>query len=152
MQTTAVPGKVTDSERARDDIAVVEAFFAAMEAQDLERGLALLTDDIVYQNVPFPADRGKTAVRRSFQAFGYFVSGFAVQMRHIAARDGVVLTDRVDILTGPLIYLDIHVCGTFEMRDGRIAVWRDYFDLAATTAKLLVSPIRSLVHRARSRS
>jgi limonene-1,2-epoxide hydrolase len=134
-------------ERAGSDIAIVEAFFAAMEANDLESALALLSDDVVYQNVPFPADVGKDAVRRTFRAFGRFVTGFAVQMRHIAARDGVVLTERVDVLTGPLLYLDLQVCGTFELRDGRIAVWRDYFDLAAATAKLIVSPIRSLVRR-----
>jgi limonene-1,2-epoxide hydrolase len=123
-----------------------------MAAKDTEGALALMTDDVIYQNVPFPADHGKAAVRRTFQAFGYFVTDFAVQMRHIASRGGVVLTDRVDVLTGPLLYLDLNVSGTFELRDGRIAVWRDYFDLATATAKLFASPIRSLIHRATSRS
>jgi limonene-1,2-epoxide hydrolase len=152
MQTTPISIPAPDGERAGNDIAVVESFFAAMVDKDLERALTLLTDDVVYQNVPFPADRGKAAVRRTLQAFGYIVTGFAVEMRNIAARDGVVLTERVDILTGPLLYLDLWVCGTFEMRDGRIAVWRDYFDMAAATAKLVVSPIRSLMRRASSRS
>jgi limonene-1,2-epoxide hydrolase len=152
MQTTPISTPVSDSGRAASDIAVVESFFAAFVAKDLDRAIAHLTDDIVYQNVPFPPDRGKAAVRRTCQAFGYFVNEFEVQMRHIAARDGVVLTERTDVLIGPLFYLDIQVCGTFELRDGRIAVWRDYFDLAATTAKLLVSPIRSVIRRANMRA
>jgi limonene-1,2-epoxide hydrolase len=132
-----------------DDIALVEAFFQALQAQDLQRAFALLADDIVYQNVPFPADRGKAAVMRTMKAFGWFVSGFEVQMRHIAARDGVVLTERLDILSGRLVYLDLPVCGTLEVRDGKITLWRDYFDLAGAAAKLLVSPVRALLHRAR---
>src|SRR5439155_1009498 len=92
------------------------------------------------QNVPFPADHGKAAVRRTFTAFGRFVTSFDIQMRNIAARDGVVLTERVDVLTGPLLYLDLWVCGTFELRDGKIAVWRAYFDLACQAAAL--GPLR----------
>ena len=41
-------------------------------------------------------------------------------------------------------YLDIWVCGTFEVKDGKITLWRDYFDLAECTGKLLVGPIRKL--------
>jgi limonene-1,2-epoxide hydrolase len=150
MQPTPVStSKAGDTSRAAADIAVVESFFSAFAAKDMERALALMSDDIVYQNVPFPADRGKPAVTRTLQAFGKVMTGFAVEMKNIAARDGVVLTERVDILKGPLIYLDIWVCGTFEVRDGKIVLWRDYFDLASTAAKLLVSPLRWIMMRSR---
>jgi limonene-1,2-epoxide hydrolase len=129
------------------DIAVVEALFDAFRRLDTDGALALMSDDIVYQNVPFPADRGKAAVTRTLKAFGRVVTGFEVELRHIAARDGVVLTDRVDILTGPLLFLDLPVCGTFAVSDGRITLWRDTFDLAGAGAKLLVSPIRALLGR-----
>ncbi len=131
------------------DIAVVEALLDAFRRNDLDGALALMDDDVVYQNVPFPADRGKPAVKRTLDAFGRFFTGFEVEVRHIAARDGVVLTERVDTLSGPLLYLDLPVCGTFEVRDGRITLWRDYFDLAGAGAKLLVSPIRALLKRRR---
>ncbi|HWE30777.1 MAG TPA: limonene-1,2-epoxide hydrolase family protein, partial [Polyangia bacterium] len=131
------------------DLALVEAFFAAFSASDLDGALALMDDDVVYQNVPFPADRGKAAVARTLQIFGRFLTGFAVHMRNIAARDGVVLTERVDILSGPLVHLEIWVCGTFEVRDGKITLWRDYFDLASATAQLVTSPIRKLLHLTR---
>lgn len=133
------------SELEQRNLRVVEELFAAFSANDLPRALALMADDIVYQNVPFPADRGKAAVTRTLQRFGRFVSQFAVEMRNIAARDHVVLTERVDTLSGPLVHLDIWVCGTFELRDGRITLWRDYFDLASSTAQLLTSPLRQLL-------
>jgi limonene-1,2-epoxide hydrolase len=137
----------TELDSSARDIAVVEAFLDTFRRLDVDGALALMSNDIVYQNVPFPADRGKSAVTRTLKAFGRVVTGFEVEVRHIAARDGVVLTERIDTLTGPLLFLDLPVCGTFEVRDERITVWRDYFDLAGAGAKLLVSPIRALFRR-----
>jgi len=137
-----VRGMSTPTDEAA--IAIVEAFFAALKAQDMERVAALLADDVYYRNVPFPADRGKAAVMKTLQLFGKVVTGFDVQMVNIAARNGVVLTERVDVLTGAWVHLDIWVCGTFEVRDGKITLWRDYFDLASSTAQLVTSPFRAL--------
>ena len=75
------------------------------------------------------------------------MTGFEVRMRNIAARDGVVLTERVDVLTGRFVHLEIWVCGTFEVKAGRITLWRDYFDLASATTQLLTSPVRLLFGR-----
>jgi limonene-1,2-epoxide hydrolase len=126
-------------------IDVVESFFRALEANDMDGAMAYLADDVVYQNVPFPADRGKAQVLRTFKLLQKFVTSFKVRMRNIAVRDGVVLTERTDILSGPLVYLDLWVCGTFEVKDGKITLWRDYFDLAETMAKLVASPLRKLL-------
>ncbi len=130
-----------------DDIAVVEAFLDAFQALDVDRALSLLADDIVYQNVPFPPDRGKTAVTKTLRMFGRWMTGFEVRMRNIAARNGVVLTERVDVLTGRFVHMELWVCGTFEVKAGRITLWRDYFDLASATTQLLTSPVRSLIGR-----
>jgi limonene-1,2-epoxide hydrolase len=141
-QTTTAAG----SEPA---IRVVESFFRALEAKDLDGAAALLADDVVYQNVPLPADHGKPAVLRTLQRFQRVFTDFEVQMKNIAARGGTVLTERVDILSGPVLYLDIWVCGTFEVKDGKITLWRDYFDLAECTAKIFTGPIRRLLGRTR---
>jgi limonene-1,2-epoxide hydrolase len=133
---------------AESPIQVVESFLGALERKDLDGAAAYLADDVVYQNVPLPADRGKPAVLRTLKGFQRFVTEFSVKMKNIAEKDGVVLTERVDILSGPFVYLDIWVCGTFEVKGGKIVLWRDYFDLAECTGKLLVGPIRRLLKRA----
>lgn len=143
MQTHAGP----TTPQSLSPIQVVESFLRAIEAKDLDRAAALLADQVVYQNVPLPADRGKPAVLKTLRAFQRFVTDFEVRMKNIAERDGVVLTERVDVLSGPLVYLDIWVCGTFEVKDGKITLWRDYFDLAECTGKLLVGPLRKLLRR-----
>lgn len=142
MQTEPAAGNTQSS------IAVVESFLHALEEKDLPRAAGLLADEVVYQNVPLPADRGKPAVLRTLKSFQRFVTKFEVRMKNIAERDGVVLTERVDVLSGPFVYLDIWVCGTFEVRGGKITLWRDYFDLAECTGKLLVGPLRKLLGRA----
>jgi limonene-1,2-epoxide hydrolase len=142
-----MPSDETASSR---DIAVVESFLEAFHRMDLDGATAHLADDAVYQNVPFPAHRGKAAVARALKGFARAMTGFDVKMRNIAARDGVVLTERVDILTGPALHLEIRVCGTFEVRDSRITLWRDYFDLASVATQLVTGPVRKLLRRGRA--
>ena len=131
-----------DSDRTEANIATVTAFLRALEAKKTDEALAMLADDVVYQNVPLPADRGKAAVARTLKGFERFVTGFEVKMINVAARGDVVLTERIDILSGPFVYLDIWVCGTFEVRGGKIELWRDYFDVAAATGKLVTGGLR----------
>ena len=51
-----------------------------------------------------------------------------MQIHSIACNGDTVLTERSDILAlGPLV-LRFWVCGTFRVREGRITLWRDYFD------------------------
>ena len=102
-----------DNSPPQPEIALVEGFFDDLRANDVERALARMDDGVVYQNVPFPADHGKAAVARTLKSFGRVMTGFDVRIKNIAARDGVVLTERVDILTGPLVDMEIWVCGTF---------------------------------------
>lgn len=144
-----MPSSTETASATNSPIAVVEAFLAALAANDRERAGALLADDVVYQNVPFPADRGKAAVLRTLERFSKVMTGFEVKMKNIAANGDVVLTERVDILTGPMLHLDIWVCGTFEVKDGKVTLWRDYFDLAEVTTKLFASPFRKLFGLAR---
>lgn len=47
----------------------------------------------------------------------------------IGADGAAVLTERTDaLIIGPL-RVQFWVCGVFEVDDGRITLWRDYFDV-----------------------
>jgi limonene-1,2-epoxide hydrolase len=129
----------------RNAIDVVESFLAALVSLDMDRILSHLADDIEYQNVPLPPDRGKAQVERTMRLFGRVTSQFEVQTHHIAAQGNVVLTERTDVLRGRFLDITIWVCGTFEVRDGKIALWRDHFDVASFALQLLTSPVRRLL-------
>jgi limonene-1,2-epoxide hydrolase len=51
------------------------------------------------------------------------------QVRNVAAVGDTVLTERVDVFYLPNGTIELPVMGTFEVKDGKIAAWRDYFDL-----------------------
>lgn len=126
-------------------IQVVERFLDAMRARDLERAVALLSEDVEYQNVPFPPHRGRLATERMLRRFMKFPGEFVIDVHHIAERDGVVLTERTDGVRGSWLKLDFWVCGTFQVRSGQIVLWRDHFDIVTFSAQLLAAPLRGLL-------
>lgn len=133
---------------AMSGIATVESFFHALEELAPERALALMSDDVVYENVPLPPARGKRAVGFQLRLLAKPLERFEIDTHHIAERDGVVLTERTDTMVIAGTPIRFWVCGRFEVRDGRITYWRDYFDWAAFTAAtacaLPVIALRSL--------
>ena len=114
----------------------VISFLTALEDADLERAESLLDDNVQYQNVPLPTDDGKAATIATLKRFGLISNKFEVIMHNVAEKDGVVLTERTDILSGPGIHLEFWVCGTFEVKNGKITLWRDYFDWATMAAQI----------------
>lgn len=108
----------------------VQAFLSAMEALDIDAARALMADDIVYQNVPFPADHGAEATTRTLRKFLVPFRAFEVETLNIAANGNTVLTERIDTFSNGKFRAGFWVCGTFEVDDGKITLWRDRFDLA----------------------
>lgn len=108
----------------------VRAFIAHIEAKDIESALALCADDIEYDNVPMPKAHGIGEVR---QFLGPFIEGAtAIEwvVHREAATGDVVMNERTDRFQLGDRWLEIAVAGVWELRDGKIALWRDYFDLA----------------------
>jgi len=126
---------------------IVESFLAALKAGDVDGALSWLSNDVEYQNHPLPIDRGKAATTRTLRAFMRFANEFDVRMHNIAEHDDIVLTERTDILRGPLLELEFWVCGTFQVREGKIVLWRDRFDAGVFLYQLVTSPLRRLLSK-----
>jgi limonene-1,2-epoxide hydrolase len=111
---------------------VVEQFLAHLNAQRIDDGMDLLAEDVFYHNIPMDPMIGREAVRQFAHEFG-MGSSLQVdwQLVSLAAADDVVLTERIDIFTAADgKQISIPLMGSFRIRDGYIAEWRDYFDLA----------------------
>jgi limonene-1,2-epoxide hydrolase len=92
--------------------------------------VAYFTDDAIYHNIPVePAAVGPEAIKAVFAMFTTGVERMEFRVRNIAGVGNVVLTERVDVFVLPNVTIELPVMGTFEVRDGKIAAWRDYFDL-----------------------
>ena len=105
----------------------VEGFLNALQDSDLEAAEAALDDNLVYENVGLPTIRGRARAIKLFRQMEGR-AGFEVKIHRIAADGAAVLTERTDALIFGRLRLQFWVCGVFEVHDGRITLWRDYFD------------------------
>ena len=110
-------------------IEVVRDFCAAWGKGDLDAIVEFFTDDAVYHNIPIAPVTGKQAIRDTIAGFTAGVDSVEFRVLNIAADGNVVLTERVDAFITPSVTIELPVMGTFEVVDGKIAAWRDYFDL-----------------------
>lgn len=108
----------------------IRSFIAAFHANDLERILAFFAADAVYHNIPIAPVQGTAAIRAVLQGFLGMASAVDWVLHHVAETPaGVVLTERTDRFEVRGRWIEIPVMGAFELRDGRITAWRDYFDM-----------------------
>ena len=63
------------------------------------------------------------------ERIGRVMPGCSAAVDAIAADGGTVLTERHDVFTFANGEIDLPVMGTFEVADGKITAWRDYFDM-----------------------
>jgi limonene-1,2-epoxide hydrolase len=108
---------------------IVEAFCASVEQLDLDVLLEFLAEDCVYHNIPMDPVVGHAAIRTFLESFTTGLDSLQFEMLHVAAQGDSVLTERVDHFVSPERTISLPVMGTFDVKDGKIAAWRDYFDL-----------------------
>jgi limonene-1,2-epoxide hydrolase len=114
---------------------VVTEFCKLWADPDPEQILSQFTDDAVYHNIPMPPAEGKEAIKGFLAMMLDGFDGIDFQVHRQLSQGDVVMNERTDVMRrtngGKL---ELPVMGVFEVRDGRIAAWRDYFDLATVTA------------------
>ena len=93
------------SSRADRNDALVREFLSAWERRDTEHIMPCWTR---FEQVP----------------------GGRLEIHHQVASDDIVITERTDRITFRGRQLVVPICAVFEIRDGRIAAWREYFDPA----------------------
>ena len=114
---------------------VVQAFLLALQAEDVDSAVALLADDVQWINVSLPTIRGPRVERVLRGLEGR--AGFRVHLFNVAADGEVVLTERTDAIRLGRFEQRFWVWGRFEVRDGRITIWRDSFDWLDVTVSAL---------------
>lgn len=116
------------------NLAVARRVCEAWNRMDLEEFHQLFDAQVDYRNIPVPDDRhiGPDAVHAVLAAF-LETWDATLRVDNIAASDNAVLTERTENFThraGTKPGFELPVMGVFEFRDGKIAAWRDYFELS----------------------
>ncbi|MEQ1780287.1 MAG: limonene-1,2-epoxide hydrolase family protein [Hyphomonadaceae bacterium] len=108
----------------------VVAFLRAMMAKDYEVGLTMVADGCEYTNIPMSTVEGPAGVRAVLEPFFAPTIRNEFVVRHQVEVGPVVFLERLDRHLLPKGWVELPVTGVFEVHDGKITLWRDYFDLA----------------------
>jgi len=113
----------------RDPETIVREFCATWPERNVEKLLGYFTDDALYHNMPMEPVTGKNGIREVLNLF-IPAEDVEAEITHLATRGDLVFTERIDRMTFGGKKVVLPCAGVFEIRDGKIAAWRDYFDLA----------------------
>lgn len=105
----------------------VNAFCTALNA-DLSECLQYIAEDCVYQNMPFPPVHGPEGVRSTLAGFFEITGPVRIETLKQVAVGNLVMNERLDYFDPPKgKAYGLPVAGVFEVKDGKIVAWRDYF-------------------------
>ena len=111
---------------------IVTGLIRANEARDVEAVLALLTDDVAYENVPMSVLNGHDEVRSMLGPFLGGAERVEWEVLEQVEQGDVVMNERVDRFWLPGdVKIEFRVAGVFRVQGSRVSLWRDYFDLTA---------------------
>lgn len=108
---------------------IVRDFCAAWGRRDIDELLTFFTEDAVYHNMPMDAVQGTEQIRNVLQMFVPMAREIEFIVHKITSDGDVVFTERTDRFVMGDKSLELPVAGVFEIDDGKIAAWRDYFDM-----------------------
>jgi len=119
--------------REDKETAVVLKFLDAQSKRDLDLMCDLVTDDIVYINEPHPPCRtikGRDMFRDVFACSPCIWCSEAnlEVLFYSRSKDHTVFTERLDQFLVNGKWLSIPICGYFKLRNGKIYLWKDYWD------------------------
>lgn len=112
-----------------DNERLVRDFCAMWRRKDLDAIMAFLADDCVHHNMPIRPLVGKAAVRGFVADFIARWDSIEFEIRHLASGGDVVMNERIDRFARGGKSFELPVAGVFEIAQGRIVAWRDYWDL-----------------------
>lgn len=113
-----------------DAIEIVEKFIQAWGERDLDKIMSFFAADCLYHNIPMEPIQGVSEIRKFIEGFIGMSSEIDWEVHHIAlTAAGAVLTERTDKFKLGDRWIALPVMGIFEIEDGKLIAWRDYFDL-----------------------
>lgn len=116
-------------------IEVVKAFNRAVEIKDYDTAVKFVSDDCEYTNMPMGTVRGPAGIRSVLEPFFAPTIENRLEILREAAVGPIVFLERLDRHLLPTGWVNLPVTGVYEVHDGLITVYRDYFDLATIQSK-----------------
>ena len=116
---------------------VVRRFLKLMEPLDYDAALQLVSADCAYINPPpIGMVQGAAGIRAVLEPFFAPARENEFRVLREAASGSIVLFERLDRHLFGDKWVELPVTGVYEVHDGLITYWRDYFDYATIASQL----------------
>ena len=119
-----------------DNTQIIRKFIQSWSSLDAEELADYFTEDGIYYNIPSSPVSGRDNVARFIAGFIRNWESTEWEIINLFANGDLVVAERVDhtVVNGSPV--DLPAMGIFEMEDGKIKLWRDYFNLPTYTEAL----------------
>ncbi len=109
---------------------IVRQFISLIETKEIDRALALLDPNISYENMPTKPVVGIDTVGKVLTGFLNPASKVDWRIISECATGDTVYNERLDRFLINGVWLDLPIAGVFKVANGKIVLWRDYFDMS----------------------
>jgi limonene-1,2-epoxide hydrolase len=127
-------------DETNDPGAFVTRFIENIEHSRFTAAMDMVSDDCEYDNVPFNKVFGKEAIVSVLSEFLAASTGVEWLIHHQVSNGdmhhGVVMNERTDRFEIDSRWIELDIAGLFVVSEGKIALWRDYFDRESFTKAL----------------
>lgn len=109
---------------------IIREFIAAWSGLDAKELASYFTEDGTYHNMPTGPISGRSNVESFIAAFLKDWTATEWDVLNLLSDGDIVMVERLDRTKLGDKPVDLPCFGIFEMENGKIKVWRDYFDLS----------------------
>ncbi len=121
------------SQEMSDNENIIREFVRAWSNLDAAELASYFTDDGIYHNIPSTAVQGRDNIQQFIAGFIRPWESTNWEIVSLLAEGNVVMVERLDKTVVAGTPINLPCFGYFELENGKIKVWRDYFDLATYT-------------------
>ena len=106
----------------------VTAFLNAITRGKVDDAMKFIAEDCVYHNIPLDPIKGAAAIRTTLAGFEQMLGSIEIDTHRQIAVGDLVMNERIDTFSPPgKSRYGLPVAGAFEVKNGKIVAWRDYF-------------------------
>ena len=129
LLATAAPAASADTDAEK--LATVRQMIEAWNTRNWQQVYDLFAEDGKLQSMMLEeATVGRPAIKQRIGGLAKDISRIELKVRHIGVIDGVVFIERVDDFVYKGHHGAVPVVGVVEVEQGRVKVWREYYDRA----------------------
>ena len=117
---------------------IIRSFVSAWSRLDPNELSEYFSEDGSYHNMPMGPIVGKENIRAFIENFSSSWTETNWEILNMVEEGNIVFCERIDKTKSTQGNVDLPCFGVFEMKNGKIHAWRDYFDLGTMKKQMAI--------------